>query len=364
MNLNSEIYKYISKTFLFSTGVIILLFASIIFIGDTVEFSKKLSSNENVSTTLVFILSSLNLPKMLLEILPFCFFFSGMLWVIKVSNTKELIIMRSTGLTIRKIVLPIFIVSMFLGLFFVLVFSPLISSTQKKILNIESSFLGKPINSILVTNSGFWVKQGNLDGNDMIYAKSLDTKTMQFNDVIVFNFNKEYEVVKKIKAESSKLHKNYWVLKNTEVINKIGEISLKEKIKIPTSITKDQIKEGFASPDSLSLWSLIPFIKMFESAGFSAKKHRYHLYKLFSFPFLLASMSLLGVSFNLNNFARKKTNLLLLVGIVTGFFIFYTTKIINALSLSGKIPLLFGSMLPIILPLFLAIALIIHADEK
>ncbi len=208
------------------------------------------------------------------------------------------------------------------------------------------------------------MKQGNIDGNDMIYAKSLDAKTMQFNDVIVFNFNKEYEVKKKIKAESSELYEDYWLLKNTEIINDIGEVSVMSKIKIPTSITKSQIKEGFSSPDSLSLWSLVPFIKMFENAGFSAKKHRYHLYKLLSFPFLLAAMSLLGVSFNLNNFARKKTNLLFLMGILTGFFIFYITKIINALSLAGKMPLLFGSVLPIILPLFLAIALIIHADEK
>ena len=198
MNLNSEIYKYISKTFLFSTGIIILLFASIIFIGDAVEFGKKLSSNDKISNTLVFILSSLNLPKMLLEILPFCFFFSGMLWVMKLTSTKELIVMRTTGLTIRKIIFPIFTVSIMLGLFFVIIFSPLISSTQKKILSIEADVLGKPINSILVTNSGFWVKQGNIDGNDMIYAKSLDSKTMQFNDVIVFNFNKEYEVKKKL----------------------------------------------------------------------------------------------------------------------------------------------------------------------
>ncbi len=364
MNLNSEIYKYISKTFLFSTGIIILLFASIIFIGDTVEFGKKLSSNDDITTTWVFILSSLNLPKMLLEILPFCFFFSGMLWVVKISNTKELIIMRTTGLTLRKIILPILVVSIILGIFFIIVFSPLISATQKKILSIEADVLGKPLNSILVTNSGFWVKQGNINGNDMIYAKSLDAKTMQFNDVIVFKFNKEYKVKNKIKAESSELHKNYWLLKNTEVINDIGEVSVKPQIKIPTSITKSQIREGFASPDSLSLWSLMPFIKMFEKAGFSAKKHRYHLYKLFSFPFLLAAMSLLGVSFNLNNYARKKTNFLLLIGITTGFFIFYITKIINALSLAGKMPLLFGSILPIILPLFLSIALIIHADEK
>lgn len=364
MKFNSEINLYISKTFLLSTGIIVFVFASIIFIGDTVEYGKKFTNDNKVNTTIILLLSSLNLPKMLLEISPFCFFFSGMLWTLKINNTKELIIMRSTGLTIRTIVMPIFLVSIILGLLFVTTFSPLISATQKKILNIESEVLGKPINSILVTNSGFWVKQGNIERNDMIYARSLDSKTMQFNDVTVFNFNKDYEVLKKIKAKTSELHQNFWLLKDTEVINKIGEVSFLKEVRIPTSITKSQIKEGFASPESLSLWSLIPFIKMFENAGFSAKKHRHHLYKLFSFPFLLASMSLLGVSFNLNNFARKKTNRVFLGGIITGFLIFYTTKIINALSLAGKMPLLFGSMLPIVLPLFLALALIIHADEK
>ncbi len=109
MNLNSEIYKYISKTFLFSTGIIILLFASIIFLlVMPLNLEKNYLLMKKISTTLILILSSLNLPKMLLEILPFCFFFSGMLWVIKVSSTKELVVMRTTGLTIRKITLPIF----------------------------------------------------------------------------------------------------------------------------------------------------------------------------------------------------------------------------------------------------------------
>ncbi len=187
---------------------------------------------------------------------------------------------------------------------------------------------------------------------------------MRFNDVIVFKFNEKYEVKKRIKAYTAELHENYWHLKNTESINNIGEIISKEVIRLPTSITKSQIREGFASPDSLSVWVLIPFIKMFENAGFSAKKHRYHLYKLMSFPFLLAAMSILGLSFNLNSFSRLKSNYNILIGIIAGFSIFYVTKIINALSISGKLSLFFGSILPILLPLFLSIALIIHADEK
>ena len=364
MKLNSELFKYVSKTFLFTSAIIIVFFASIIFIGDLVEYNKKLSSYESNAISLVFLLSALNLPKMLQEILPFCLLFSGMLWALRINDSKELLVIRSSGLPIRKICHPILLVSIILGFISVTTLSPLISATQKKIQKIESERLGKPINSLLVTPSGFWVKQGSLEGNDIIYAKSLNSKTMSFNDVIVFKFNKEYEVKKRIKAYSSELHENYWFLEETESINDIGEITNNDFIKLPTSITKAQIKEGFASPDSLSLWALIPFIKMFENAGFSAKKHRYYLYKLSTFPFLLAAMSILGLSFNLNSFSRQRSNYNILIGVISGFSIFYITKIINALSISGKMPLFFGSLLPIILPLFLSIALIIHADEK
>ena len=63
MNLNSEIYKYISKTFLFSTGILIVLFASIIFIGDAVEFGKKLSSNSFEFNFLYFLVKLFPAPE-------------------------------------------------------------------------------------------------------------------------------------------------------------------------------------------------------------------------------------------------------------------------------------------------------------
>ena len=44
MKLNSEIFKYIAKTFLVSSAIIILSFSSIIFIGDLVEYNKKLAA--------------------------------------------------------------------------------------------------------------------------------------------------------------------------------------------------------------------------------------------------------------------------------------------------------------------------------
>ena len=115
MKLNSELFKYVSKTFLYTSSMLILFFAAIIFIGDLVEYNKKLSSYDSNNISLVFLLSLLNLPKMLQEILPFCLLFSGMLWAIRINDSKELLVIRASGLPIRKVCYPILLVSIILS---------------------------------------------------------------------------------------------------------------------------------------------------------------------------------------------------------------------------------------------------------
>ena len=128
---------------------------------------------------------------MFFEILPFAFLFGGMLWTIRVNKNRELLVMRTSGLSLLKISIPIFLSSMIVGILFIFVFSPLISATQKKIQKIELETLGKPITSLLVSSAGFWLKQGHDNGSEIIYANKLDTKSMSLNDVIVFRFDKE-----------------------------------------------------------------------------------------------------------------------------------------------------------------------------
>ena len=48
-------------------------------------------------------------------------------------------------------------------------------------------------------------------------------------------------------------------------------------------------------------------------------------------------MAILGVSFNLDTISKKPLNLGLFYMIIVGFIIFYFTKLISALAISGKI---------------------------
>ncbi len=364
MFLNTEISKYISIAFLVSIFITFATFSSVIFVGDLVENSKKLSSTEYNSIGLLISLSILNLPKMLVEILPFTVLFAGMLWTLRFNNSKELLIMRSAGIPLIKVCIPIMFVSMMIGIVFVIIFTPLISATQKKIQKIENIKLGKPITSLLVSNTGFWLKQESNGGSEIIYAKKLDTTNMTLVDVLVFRFNKKNEVQYRLKADSSQLENDYWLLKNIELYNMKGEKSYKNYERLPTSITNSQIKEGFSSPETISIWNLLPFIKLFKKAGFSAKKHQLYFYKLLFFPLYLGGMALLGTSFNINSHSRKANNLRNLCGVIVGFVIFYTTKVIGALALSGKVALIFSSLIPASIPFLIGLILILYADEK
>ena len=364
MFINSEISKYIGRTFLFCSLVTFTSLGAVIFIGDLVEYSKKLSSHDDSTLSLLFLLAFLNLPKMLLEILPFSFLFAGMLWTIKINNYKELLIMRTSGIALSRVCLPIILISFFLGTFFVLAFSPLISATQKKIQTIESERLGKPITSLLVSNSGFWLKQGTLKSSEIIYAKKLDTKNMILLDVLVYKFDKNYEVQERVKAISCELKDSFWLLKDIKLTNTNGETVLKDYLRLDTSITNSQIKEGLSSPETISIWNLFSFINMFEKAGFSAKKHKSYFYKLLCLPLFLSGMSLLGISLNMITFSSKSSNLKILFGVIIGFIIFYITKIITAFAISGKLTFFLSALIPTIIPLLLGMILILIADER
>ena len=83
---------------------------------------------------------------------------------------------------------------------------------------------------MLVSNTGFWLKQGHELGSEIIFAEKLDTKSMLLENVIVFRFNKENNIKEKIKAHSAKLNEDYWFFYNTNFTNSNGEIFLKKRI--------------------------------------------------------------------------------------------------------------------------------------
>src|SRR3546814_16816270 len=101
-----------------------------------------------------------------------------------------------------------------------------------------------------------------------------------------------------------------------------------------------------------------------QAAGFSATQHRLQFHRLLALPMLFAAMVLLAATFSLRPQRRGRVGAAIMGGMLTGFLLYFLSKLLFALGLSGTIPLMLPPWSLAGVSLVLWVARSIHlADE-
>jgi lipopolysaccharide export system permease protein len=132
---------------------------------------------------------------------------------------------------------------------------------------------------------------------------------------------------------------------------------------LSTDLTADKIQDSFASPETVSFWSLPRFIKILEQTGFSALAHRLQLHTLIAEPVLLVAMVMIAASFSMRLSRRGGATLLLGAGVLTSFLLFIVTNIVHAIGLGGGVPVALAAWTPAGVSLMAGIALLMHLED-
>ena len=99
-----------------------------------------------------------------------------------------------------------------------------------------------------------------------------------------------------------------------------------------TNLTPAQVRESFATPETVSFWQLPQYIDTAEHAGLAAAGYRLQYHKLLSRPFLLAAMVLLAAAFSLRFFRFGGVQKWFWVASAAGFLLYVLSKITEDLS--------------------------------
>ena len=103
------------------------------------------------------------------------------------------------------------------------------------------------------------------------------------------------------------------------------------KLRSP-NISREQVQENFATPETLTVWELPDYIQMAENAGLTAAGYRLQYHKLLSRPFLLAAMVLLAAAFSLRFARMGGAQKMVLGGVLSGFLLYVLSKITEDMS--------------------------------
>ncbi len=96
---------------------------------------------------------------------------------------------------------------------------------------------------------------------------------------------------------------------------------------LKTSLTPEQARESFATPETVSFWELPTYITIADHAGLIAVGYRFQLQKLLAQPFLLAAMVFLAAAVSLRFFRFGGVQKMILSGVASGFLLYVLSKV-------------------------------------
>ena len=337
--------KYIIKKFLNKFIFISLIFLSLIFILNIFE---EISFFKNISTTILtpYFLTFLNTPIILFELFPFIFLLSTQIFFNEILVKNELTLLKNVGLSNLKIITTLFFFAVFIGFLIIIFYYNLASKFKFYYTDIKNNYSNDNKYLAVVNESGLWLKDQTEEG--ILIVKSSSIKDNYLNDVIINQFDFDFNHLKTIQSDKIDISNKNWIIEKPVIT--IANITSDNQlaISIKSNFDKKKINSLFSNFLTLNIWELFYLKTDYEKLGYSSNEVMIHLLKLFSSPFLYGLMTILASIIMFNTNKINSLFLSMVLGILVSVFIYYINFMFVSLGNTGKIP----NNLSIFLPIF------------
>ncbi len=318
--------RYFATRFL---GAVVLVFGAIfalVALVDYIETMRRAADIPNVSAILVAKTSFYRVPQITERILPFCVLIGTMVCYLNLSRRLELVVARSAGVSAWQFISPAVIVALLLGVVATTAYNPLSAMMQERSKRYEAILFGDK-SSELHGGGPFWTSQRNSEGQAIINAKASRDQGVNLSGVTIFVFDDAGHFKRRIEARSATLEPGVWRLMATRV-NEPGTLPANyTAYELKTSLTPEQARESFATPETVPFWELPAYITIADHAGLVAAGYKYQFQKLLAQPFLLAAMVFLAASVSLRFFRFGGVQKMILSGVASGFLLYVLSKV-------------------------------------
>jgi lipopolysaccharide export system permease protein len=335
------------RFFVAVTGVFVGVFVLVAFV-DYIDLMRKAADVPDAPAGLLVLMSLYRVPQIMERLMPFSILIGAMTCFFGLSRRMELVVARGAGMSVWQIIAPALIVALLLGTFGTLVYNPLSASLREASKRIESQIFGPSQSALEGYGSGYWVRQRGADGESILNAVQSQEQGLKLTTITAFTFSGTGEFKERIEAQNAELMPGAWQLTQARIFAPNTPPQEFETYMLPTKLTREQVAESFAAPDTVGFWHLPTYIRFAEDSGLAAAGYRLQYQLLIARPFLLAAMILLAASVSLRAFRFGGVPQRILLGVSAGFSIYVLSKVTEDLSKAELLYPLLAAWLPIV----------------
>jgi lipopolysaccharide export system permease protein len=325
--------RYFALRFLVTAILVFVGLLSLIALVDYIEMMRKTAGMPNVPAMVVAKTSLFRVPQIAESIMPFSILIAGMSCYLNLSRRLELVVARAAGMSAWQFISPALVVALVLGVLATLAYNPLAAALQERSKRLEVEFLGENTEATLqAAGNAFWVRQRNADGESIVNAQTSTEQGVRLGGVTVFTYDTSGRFLERIEAKTAELGRGVWRLSEARLYSNNAPPTERSEYLLKTSLTPEQVRESFATPETVPFWQLPLYIEIAEHSGLGAAGYRLQYQKLIARPFVLASMVLLAGAVSLRFFRFGGVQKMILSGAAAGFLLYVLSKVTDDLS--------------------------------
>jgi lipopolysaccharide export system permease protein len=325
-------------------GTFVSLFTLILMI-DFIELLRRHSDVKDASTLIVAQISLYRVPHITERIIPFTVLVGTMVCYLNLSRRLELVVARSAGISAWQFVKPAVVISLLIGILVTTVYNPISATFRERSERLEAQLSGDTRNPLL-SHSGFWLRQRSQEGQSIINAANSRQQGAELSDVSIFTLDDGDGYLGRIEAKRATLHDGYWRLEDARVYAGEAPPTNHNSYDLKTNLTRAQVQESFATPETVPFWQLSPLITLAEHSGLAAVAYRLQYYQLLILPLYLVALVLLAAAVSLRLFRFGGVQRMVLGGVAAGFLLYVLSKVAGDLSKANLLAPALAAMLP------------------
>jgi lipopolysaccharide export system permease protein len=352
--------KFLINGFLKSFLNIFLIMISLVFILNILK-EIEFFNNKEVNSFYPIYLSIMSSPSIIFEMFPFIFLISTQFFFLKLFNNDEINIFKYSGLKNIKIIQILSIVSFLIGVLIITLFYSLSSNLQHYYLQVKNQFSQDKLYLAVINKNGLWIKDVVDDQVSIINSSKINSNFL--TNTFITSFNKDFELVRSLKSDKIDIKNNEWLIYDATIFE--NNVSRKvDLIKFNSNFDQKRMESLFSNLSSLSLLKLIDLKKNYKSLNYSTTDVEMQIYKVVTYPLLLALMTILSSIIMFNTKKNNSKIIKIIIGLFFSIAIYYINNLFNVMGATEKIPLMVSIWTPIILLSLVNLISILNINDK
>jgi lipopolysaccharide export system permease protein len=318
--------------------------------------------NSGVPFLVVFRLLIYKIPAIMVLFFPMAVLFAIMLILVRMAKDNEITILRTSGVNIFRVLIPLFIIAFTTAIFSFFINEKVVPWTN----HVSDNLIQKSIERIPPPDiaENIFFKDA---GDRYFYIKSINAKSGVMNTLMIYELTTGLPRV--ICADSASWNKKTWELHNGYIqeFNNQGLVEYTSRFE-SFQIHVDREVQSFYTMQKnarqMDSKELQNQIKTLKQGGISTKDLQVELYMKYSLPAACAVFALIGISFCLWLVRSSKdwwgVILAVCISVLSVGFYFFLVAICRSLGRSGALIPLLSAWLPNLIYGILALFVIFY----